>query len=304
VQIMNGYKQNKRDLQPIKYLLSLLFLFPLTLAQPIFASATHTMNVSAPPTPTVPANPGFAHAKVSVVRLLASYTDSNDPTRTTATCTGLAVLVKSLPVSSGSAGTTLPNDRVLTDGSLVDPAQATCTGLPVPMSTLSQIQIHFNTTSKHKEVIVDGTSTQSVSTAITCSNATNCSNGPPLIASHGDQASPVGVETSPLEHGASVALLLLALGGGLLTAHVIRFRRVRTSRLLQADQAEWERRAAILAREMRTIDTARRDWVEHRLASEQPSAPSSTALTLRIEFDAADIRADINARQLMEQKGR
>ncbi len=221
--MMNSYKLNKRDLQPIKYLLPLLpliFLFPFILVQPVFASSTHTMNVSATPTPIVPANPGFAHAKVSVVRRLASYADS------------------------------------------------------------------------------------SVNTAITCSNATNCTNGPALLASHADQASSVEVTTFPLEHGASAALLLLALGGVLLTAHIIRFRRARTARLLQADQAEWDRRAAILAQEIKTIETVRQDWLRHRLASGPPSVPSFTALTPRIEFDAADIRADINARQLMEQKGR
>ncbi len=221
--MMNSYKLNKRDLQPIKYLfplLPLLFLFPLTLVQTVFASSPHTMNVSATSAPTVPANPGFAYAKVSVVRRLASYAES------------------------------------------------------------------------------------SVSTAITCSDAANCSNGSALLASHRDQTSSVEVTTFPLEHGASAALLLLALGGVLLTAHIIRFRRARTARLLQADQAEWDRRAAILAREIKTIETVRQDWLKHRLASGPPSAPSSTALTLRIEFDATDIRADINARQLMEQKGR
>jgi hypothetical protein len=233
--MMNGYKQNKRDLQLIRYLLPLLFLFPLTLIQLLFTSTTHTTNVSA--TPTVPTNPGFAYAKVSVARGLALYADSNAPNRI-------------------------------------------------------------------KDLIVDSTSTQSVSTAITCSNTTNCSNGSALLTSQRDQASSVEVATSPLEHGASTALLLLALGGGLVTAHVIRLRRARTSRLLQADQAEWDRRTTILAQEIKTMETTRRDWAMRQLASEQRSALSSTALIPRIEFDAADIRADINARQLREQKGR
>ncbi len=166
-----------------------------------FASAAHSMTVSVTPTPiptqTVPA--GFAHAKVSVVRLLVSYIDPTDSNRTIPPCTGLGVLVRSFPVSSVSKGTTSPNDWVLTDGSLVDTAQATCAGLSAPTGgTLSQIQIRFNTTSpsKSKVVTLDSTSNSPVSNSVTCSDAANCSNGPALLAFHGDQMASIDVAAS------------------------------------------------------------------------------------------------------------
>ncbi len=43
---MKSYTQNKRHLQSIIYLLlSILFLFPLTPTQPVFASTTHTLTI-------------------------------------------------------------------------------------------------------------------------------------------------------------------------------------------------------------------------------------------------------------------
>src|SRR5438105_12237828 len=72
------------------------------------ASAAHTIVVSDNPTPTPTAlpDPGFVQAKGSVVRLLVSYTDPTDSAKTVISCTGLGVVVKSSPVSSGAV---MPN---------------------------------------------------------------------------------------------------------------------------------------------------------------------------------------------------
>jgi serine/threonine protein phosphatase PrpC len=70
----------------------------------------------------------------------------------------------------------------------------------------------------------------------------------------------------------TLILLFLALGG-LLAALVIRSRRGQTNRLSKAEWDEAERRAAVLAREIETMETARRDWAEHQSLSEQPTIP-------------------------------
>ena len=147
------------------------------------ASTAHTLAVSAPPTlnPTAPTDQGFARASVSVVRLLASYADANDPNKTVVECTGLGVLVKSLPPSGD---TNRQNDWILTDGSLLNSTQPTCASNG-PAGTLSQIQISLNTTynsTSPPTIQLDGNSTPPLSKAIMCpdtanpTNLANCNN--------------------------------------------------------------------------------------------------------------------------------
>lgn len=202
--MINISKQNKHPLQSIKYLLSLLSLFTLALAQPVFASPDLATTMSA--APSAPSDQGFALVRVSVVRLLVSYQSGG---QTVTNCTGLGVLVKSLPVSSG---TTMPNDWVLTDGSLVDKTPATCAGQAT--GTLSQITIYFNTIYNSRVTVkVDSNSTPSVGTAITCSYPTNCSNGPALLAFQGDQVPFVDLAPSSSGNGASAMIGLLNKDG-------------------------------------------------------------------------------------------
>ena len=85
----------------------LLLALQLCLASVAFASSVGTIAPLPSSTPTAPSNQGFALARVSVVRLLVSYTSNGNAL---ANCTGLGVLVKSLPGNG-------PNDVVLTDSS-------------------------------------------------------------------------------------------------------------------------------------------------------------------------------------------
>jgi hypothetical protein len=176
---MNGYRQNKRSLQSITYLLlSMLFLFTLTPAQPVFAFDAHPMTASA--NPTAPTDKGFALARVSVVRLLFSYT--TDPNATpVATCPGLGVLVKSWPTSDAAD----PNNWVLTDGFLLDStnSQVTCASNH-PKGILAGFQVFLNTTFSGTEQPF------SSSTAPVCVDQANCLKGPALVGFHTDTPLP------------------------------------------------------------------------------------------------------------------
>ena len=68
---MNGYKQNMRPLQSIIYLLSLLSLFTLIIAPPVFASTDYSLaeppSISTPRDAAgAPTDQGFARASGSV----------------------------------------------------------------------------------------------------------------------------------------------------------------------------------------------------------------------------------------------
>ena len=201
---MNSHKRSKRPLQFIKYLLFALSLFPLAFAQPVSTSDAHSLvGSSSALTPKdaagAPADQAFARASVSVVRLVVSYTsdpDANGKVKTVA-CTGLGVLVNSSPKNTGPAATDLPNDWVLTDGSLVNTHPVCSSNAAVKMS---QIQIFFNTAYNSKSqvsVTLDTHSTPPVPTVVTCSDPQNCSNGPALIPFQGDEAPFVALATSP-----------------------------------------------------------------------------------------------------------
>jgi serine/threonine protein phosphatase PrpC len=189
VQIMNGYKQNKRPLQSIKYLLSILFLLTLVLAQPVFASNSQTAAASDTP----PTDQAFALARVSVVRLVVSYVDNENHV---ADCTGLGVLVKSVPAGTAAA-TTLPNDWVLTESSLVDKAKARCAeGQP---AQLSEVQIFLNT-SYNKNPVTVKVANPSTSPNIICSENT-CNTGPAFVGFQGELAPFVDLApTSSTDH--------------------------------------------------------------------------------------------------------
>ena len=180
---MNGYTQNKRPLQSIKYLLlSMLFLFTLTLAQPAFASTTHTLTVSVTPaptsTPTAPTDKGFARARVSVVRLLVSYTDQ---TKSLGTCIGLGVLVKSWPTTNADE----LNSWVVTDGFLLDGTngRVRCVSNN-PKGALAGVQIFFNTSYSRQEQPI------AANTAPLCVDQNKCFDGPALIGFHSDTPLP------------------------------------------------------------------------------------------------------------------
>ena len=150
-----------------------------------FASSAHSLAATPTPVPTAPAlqDEGFALARVSVVRLLVSYVDPTDSTKTVALCTGLGVVIKSLPAGNQ------PNDLVLTDASLVNKTQASCAN-GQPAGLLSRVQISFNNTygSQSKPISIDTTNLPlPLGPVIACaSDANNCTDGLAVIAFQGD----------------------------------------------------------------------------------------------------------------------
>jgi serine/threonine protein phosphatase PrpC/RNA polymerase subunit RPABC4/transcription elongation factor Spt4 len=138
-----------------------------------------------------PKDQSFASASVSVVRLLVSYTADGKPV---ADCTGLGVLVKSLPGNGA-------NDWVLTDGSLVNSSQASCVS-GSPTATPSQIQIYFDRRYNSNSQVafkINSTSTTLVTDSIICSNLLNCNDGPALIKFQGDVAPYVSATSSQID---------------------------------------------------------------------------------------------------------
>lgn len=156
-----------------------------------FASAspvvtpTDTSTPTGTPTaiPTAPASAppdeGFAKASVSVVRLLAAYTPGADvPGHAPINCTGLGVLVSSVPVGTGTDTTV--NDWILTDGSLVDPSM--CDSAHPTVAGLS-ITVYLDTAYSDKPVVEFTTTNPHV---VCLAPPASCGTGPALIGFQGD----------------------------------------------------------------------------------------------------------------------
>src|SRR5437667_1327135 len=162
----------------------------LLASQLVFPPVTFALSARTASSADPPASQSLALSEVAVVRLVFGFTAKPASTGTTAgnpvLCTGLGVLVNSVPAASASNA----NSWVLTDGSLLNTTPSPCApsgsssrGKATTTYALSTITVYANTayTGTASPHALLGTYTVAPGTEFACTT-TPCTNGAFLFA--------------------------------------------------------------------------------------------------------------------------
>lgn len=186
---------------------ALLMTLLCLLSPTVLVYAASAQRLAAPP----PQN--LAHAGVSVVRLVVTYTGSSTAPSNAGTpaqfqCTGLGVIVASwMPSGSTSA----VNNLILTDGILVQKDAAKCVtpASQLPKNTtfaLSSITVYLSTAFNNKHGVAITTSTP---LDVRCNDTKTCSDSFALFAVHTDGVNPfISTTTNNTVQGAGTGIEL------------------------------------------------------------------------------------------------